>query len=90
MTCAGHIDDGVDGGLQKVVVDGDLQCHLAEHVGGIGQASKDSRTILSLGELLGIADGEPGDADPRQGFLHGAKTGRLNHRDNHLHGWTRT
>src|SRR5215208_5909847 len=58
---AAGLEDGADGRLDEVLVDGDLQLHLAEQVDGQLAVAVDLGVALLSAEALHVHDGESED-----------------------------
>src|SRR5262249_10292887 len=85
---AAGLDDGVDGGLDEVLVDGDLELDLAEQVDGQLVAAVDLGLALLPAEALDVDDGQAEDLDLGEGLLDLLQLAGLNDGQDELHGGT--
>src|SRR5450432_1939395 len=83
---AAGLDDGIDGGLDELVVHPDLELDLAQQVDGVLMAAVDLGMALLATETLNIADGQADDFDLVQRFLDSFQFGRLDDGLDHFHG----
>src|SRR5947199_2184282 len=74
---AAGLHDGVDGRLDEVLVDGDLQLHLAQQVDGQLVAAVDLGVALLPAEALHVHDGHAEHFDLGQRFFDRVELGRL-------------
>ena len=82
---AAPFDDGVDRGLDELLVDGDLQLHLAEQIDGDFVPAVDLGVPLLAAETLHVHDREAKDFDLGQGRFDGFQSAGLNDGDDELH-----
>src|SRR5262245_60743132 len=74
---ASGLDDRLDRRLDELVVDGDLQLHLAQQVDGVLVAAVDLGVALLAAEALDVADGQADDLDFVERFLDRLELRRL-------------
>src|SRR5579884_1499488 len=84
------LHDGVDGRLDEVLVDGDLELHLAQQVDGQLVAAVDLGMALLATEALDVDDGQAEDLDLVKGLLDGLELGRLDNGQDQFHEGART
>src|SRR5207253_8196107 len=82
---AAGLHDGVDGRLDEILVDGDLQLHLAQQVDRQLVAAVDLGVALLPAEALHVHDSHAEDRDLAQGLLDGFELGRLNDGEDEFH-----
>jgi Ser/Thr protein kinase RdoA (MazF antagonist) len=74
--------------IDKVVVHGDLEFHLAEQIGGVFVAAVSFGLAALPRKAHGVANGKAGHANPFECLLHQVELGGLDNSDNKLHGNT--
>src|SRR6202034_3823826 len=80
-----RLHDRIDGWLDEVLVDGDLQLHLAQQVHRQFMTAVDLGLALLPAEPLHIDDGQTKDLDLVEGFLDGFKFRWLDDGKNEFH-----
>ncbi len=86
VTGAAPLDDRCDGGLDKLVVDGDLKLHLPEKVDGDLVAAVSLGMASLSAEALHVEDGQSKDFDFRQRLLDALEIMRLDDRNDEFQG----
>ncbi len=81
-TRAAKVQQTIHRAVDKIVVHGDLEFHLAKQIGGIFVAAIGFRLASLAREAHRIANSQAGHADPFEGLLHQIEFGRLDNRDN--------
>src|SRR5438270_1902643 len=69
-TGAARLHDRLDGRLDEVLVDGDLQLHLTQQIDRQFVAAVDLGVTLLAPEALHVNDGQAEDLDLVEGFFH--------------------
>src|SRR5262245_37144411 len=79
------LQDGVDGRLDELLVDGDLQLHLADQVHLVLMPSVDLGVSLLAADALDVADRQAEHLHLAQRVLHGLQPGGLDDGDDVFH-----
>jgi Ser/Thr protein kinase RdoA (MazF antagonist) len=80
------LQQALDRAIDKVVVNGDLEFHFAEQIGGVFVAAIGFGLAPLPRKSHGIANGEAGHPDPFERLLHQIELGGLDDSDDELHG----
>jgi hypothetical protein len=83
---AADLFQAIDGPLDEVVIDGNLEGYFAQQARLVFGAAVGFVLAALAGEAHRVAYSQPRHADPPQRFLHGLDFGRLNDGDDHFHG----
>lgn len=85
VAAAAALDDRVDRGFDEVIVDGDLQLHLAKQIDFVFVTPIELGLALLSAEALAIEHGQAKDFDFGERGLHGLELAGLNNGDDEFH-----